>query len=109
MDWVTTFLLSISSSSTFLRLALEFYVDMKRLTDGWETLDSLLSDQGLLAPSLQQVEIGLFASPSSAEFLRVAEQLGGVKERAELRLYQLGCKSQRSNRQLSPRISRYEG
>lgn len=107
MDWATTFLSSIDSSTTLERVALEFYVDVKRL-ERWQNLDVLLSDPGI-APNLRQVEVGLFASPSSSDFQRTEEALGGVKERAELRLYQLGLKSQRSSRQLSPRISRYEG
>ncbi|KAF6744892.1 hypothetical protein DFP72DRAFT_974579 [Ephemerocybe angulata] len=107
MDWVTTFLSNIKGTTVLERIGLEFYVDVRRL-DGWKTVDTLLA-QTELAASLRQVEIGLFASPSNCDFVRTEQELRGVKGRVELRLYQLGLKSQRSNRQLTPRISRYEG
>lgn len=87
------------------RIALEFFVDVKKLEE-WDRLDSLLAHPEFA--SLKHVEIGIFASPSQSSFIRVDTHLAALKDRAELRLYQLGLKSQRSKRQLSPRISRYE-
>lgn len=107
MDWVTALLSHIKVSAKLERIGLEFFVDVKRL-DGWKTVETLLM-QPELAASLRQLEIGLFASPAHADFVRTQTQLSAVKERVELRIYQLGLKSQRSNRQLTPRISRYEG
>jgi hypothetical protein len=105
IDWATTLLSSVTSRNALESIGLEFYVDLKRL-EGWSSLDALLVRPELA--SLQQVDIGLFASPSHAEFIKVKEELNGVEDRCVVRLYQLGLKSQRSNRQLTPRISRYE-
>ncbi|TFK22216.1 hypothetical protein FA15DRAFT_657705 [Coprinopsis marcescibilis] len=108
MDWALTLLSCIkstASSSTIERIALEFFVGAKDIV-GWSYLDTLLSH--LDFASLRQVEIGLFASPTQPDFIRADAHLTGLKGRAELRIYQLGLKSQRSKRQLSPRISRYE-
>lgn len=105
IDWATTLLSSVTSRNALESIGLEFYVDLKRL-EGWSSLSALLVQPELA--SLQQVEIGLFASPTHAEFIKVKEELSGVEDRCVVRLYQLGLKSQRSNRQLTPRISRYE-
>ncbi|EAU90929.1 hypothetical protein CC1G_02316 [Coprinopsis cinerea okayama7 len=107
LEWAIELLCCIKSSASCIieRVALEFFIDPNKL-DGWEHLQSLLSESEF--SSLKQVEIGLFASPTRAGFIRAETQLAGLKDRAELRLYHLGLKSQRSKRQLSPRISRYE-
>lgn len=104
IGWATTLLSSVTSRNALESIGLEFYVDLKKL-EGWSSLDALLVQPKLAC--LQQVEIGLFASPSHAEFIKVKEELSGVEDRCVVRLYQLGLKSQRSNRQLTPRISRY--
>ncbi|KAF5386064.1 hypothetical protein D9615_002700 [Tricholomella constricta] len=75
----------------------------------WAELDALLLRPELSA--LQQVEIGLFTLPTSAEYARVREALGGIRARGVLRMYRLGLKNKRSRGQLQvimPRISRYE-
>jgi hypothetical protein len=107
MDWALTLLSCLKSAAACVieRIALEFFVDIKKL-EGWDTLDALLTQPEF--GSLKHVELGLFASPSQAIFTKTEEDLAGVKQKAELRMYQLGLKSQRSKRQLSPRISRYE-
>ncbi|KAF9000414.1 hypothetical protein BDQ17DRAFT_1359569 [Cyathus striatus] len=101
--WATTLLSNVAACTTLERVGLEFFVDLKKL-DGWSGLDSLLVELA----SLRQVEIGLFASPSNAEFLKVKNEFSGLGSRGLLRLYQLGIKSQRSSRQLAPRINGYE-
>lgn len=107
MAWATTVLSSITVSSNpcLESIGLEFYADPKKI-DGWNGLDSLLVQSGL--PELKQVEIGLFAIPTHADFIRVQEEMTGLGERGIVRWYRLGIKSQRSSRQLTPRISRYE-
>ncbi len=107
MSWATTLLSSITESSNpcLESVGLEFYTDLKRI-EGWSGLDSLFVRSGL--PELKQVEIGLFAIPTHAEFIRVQEEMSGLGERGTVRWYRLGIKSQRSSRQLTPRISRYE-
>ena len=107
MDWALTLLSCLKSATTCVieRIALEFFVDIKKL-EGWDSLDALLTQPEFA--SLKHVELGIFASPSQAIFTQTEEALAGVKEKAELRMLQLGLKSQRSKRQLSPRISRYE-
>lgn len=104
--WVQTLLNSISPTNVLEHIALEFYTDLKQMVDGWAELDSLLLRPEL--GGLRQVEIGLFALPTSAEFARVVEELAGVQARGVLRMYRLGLKNQRSSQQLMPRISRYE-
>ncbi|KAH6906540.1 hypothetical protein BKA70DRAFT_1287952 [Coprinopsis sp. MPI-PUGE-AT-0042] len=107
MDWALTLLSCLKSAAACVieRIALEFFVDIKKL-EGWDTLDALLTQPEF--SSLKHVELGLFASPAQAIFTKTEGDLAGVKQKAELRMYQLGLKSQRSKRQLSPRISRYE-
>lgn len=104
--WVQTLLDSVSPTNVLEHIALEFYTDLKQMVDGWAELDSLLLRPEL--GGLRQVEIGLFALPTSAEFARVVEGLAGLQARGVLRTYQLGLKSKRSSQQLMPRISRYE-
>lgn len=106
MLWATDLLSSITSANTVLEnVGLEFYVDLRKL-DGWADLDSLFVQPGLA--SLRQVEIGLFAIPTHSDFINVKEQMSGLESRGIVRWYQLGIKNQRSSRQLTPRISRYE-
>ncbi|TFK44090.1 hypothetical protein BDQ12DRAFT_672368 [Crucibulum laeve] len=105
MDWVMTLLTSITNYNVLERIGLEFYMGLGKL-EGWSALDALLVRPEL--SSLRQVEIGIFAPPSHADFIKVNEELGGIEGRGILRLYQLGIKSQRSSRQLTPRISHYE-
>ena len=104
LPWVKTLLCSLASTNVLERVGVEFYADLKQMVEGWAELDALLAELG----SLRQVDIGLFAAPSHAEFIRVKEELAGLNARGVLRMYQLGIKSQRSSRQLLPRISRYE-
>ncbi|RXW19786.1 hypothetical protein EST38_g6074 [Candolleomyces aberdarensis] len=111
MDWVTTFISSIiqassSASGVLERIGLEFYIDVRKL-DGWKELDALLSQPELVA--LRHIDIGLFASPSNPDFVRVDKQFRVRERGVDVRLYQLGLRSQKSHRQLTPRISRYEG
>ena len=101
--WVRTLLSSLSPTNVLERLGIEFYADLKKM-DGWVALDSLLAELG----SLREVDIGLFAPPSHAEAVRVKKELSGLGGRGVLRIYQLGIRNQRSNSQLTPRISRYE-
>jgi hypothetical protein len=101
--WVQTLISSLSPTNILERLGIEFYADLKKMV-GWAELDSLLAELG----SLREVDIGLFAPPSHAEVARVKEELSGLVGRGVLRIYQLGVRSQRSNSQLTPRISRYE-
>ncbi|KAF8149395.1 hypothetical protein B0H34DRAFT_733595 [Crassisporium funariophilum] len=106
MQWATTLLASITSDNLALeRVGLEFYTDPKKI-EGWNNLDSLFVQPELV--SLRQVEIGLFAMSTHADFIRVKEEMSGLGSRGVSRWYQLGIKSQRSSRQLTPRISRYE-
>ena len=106
MHWATNLLSSITSANTALKnVGLEFYVDLKKL-DGWVDLDSLFTQPELA--SLGQVEIGLFAIPTHSDFIKVKEEMSGLESRGIARWYQLGIKNQRSTRQLTPRISRYE-
>jgi len=106
MHWATVLLSSITTTNTVLEnVGLEFYADIKKL-DGWTDLDSLFVQPELA--SLRQVEIGLFAIPTHADFIKVKEQMSGLESRGVVRWYQLGIKNQRSSRQLTPRISQYE-
>lgn len=105
MLWITSLLSSILAGNVLERVGLELYIDLKKLS-GWGALDALLVRPEL--SSLRQVEIGLFASPTHPEFIKVKEALAALESRGVLRLYQLGIKSQRSSRQLTPRISGYE-
>jgi len=106
MHWATDLLSSITSTNMALEdVGLEFFADLKKL-DGWATLDSLFIQPELI--SLRQVEIGLFAIPTHSDFIKVKEEMSGLESRGIARWYQLGLKNQRSSRQLTPRISRYE-
>ncbi|KAF8953992.1 hypothetical protein BDZ97DRAFT_1929115 [Flammula alnicola] len=106
MIWATTLLSSITEGNTALEsVGLEFYADPKKI-NGWSDLDALFMRPKL--SSLKQVEIGLFAIPTHADFITVKEEMCGLGNRGTVRWYQLGIKSQRSSRQLTPRISRYE-
>ena len=107
MHWATHLLSSISSTtnSSLLNVGLEFFTDLKKL-QGWVDLDSLFVQPELA--SLRQVEIGLFAIPTHSDFIKVKEEMSGLESRGIARWYQLGIKNQRSTRQLTPRISRYE-
>jgi hypothetical protein len=106
MHWATDLLSSITSTNTALEnVGLEFFADLKKL-NGWATLDSLFIQPELT--SLRQVEIGLFAIPTHSDFIKVKEEMSGLESRGIARWYQLGLKNQRSSRQLTPRISRYE-
>ena len=106
LPWVKTLVCSLSTTNVLERIGVEFYADLKQMVEGWAELDALLVRPEL--SSLRQVDIGLFAAPTHAEFIRVKEELAGLNARGVLRVYQLGIKSQRSSRQLMPRISRYE-
>jgi len=106
MQWVLVLLSSITENNLALEsIGLEFYVDPKKL-DSWDQVDSLLMRDEL--STLKRVEIGLFAIPTHADFVNVREEMSGLDGRGIARWYQLGIKSQRSSRQLTPRISRYE-
>jgi len=106
MEWAVTILSSIDDKNVALdSVGMEFYADPKKIT-GWDRLDALFMQRAFA--SLKQVEIGLFAQPSHADFLAVKEAMSGVEGKGIARWYQLGVKSHRSSRQLTPRISRYE-
>jgi hypothetical protein len=109
MQWATNLLSSISSTNntSLVNVGLEFFTDLKKLDGGgWVDLDSLFVQPQLA--SLRQVEIGLFAIPTHSDFIKVKEEMSGLESRGIARWYQLGIKNQRSTRQLTPRISRYE-
>ena len=106
MAWATQLLSTISSPTSSLKnIGLEFFTDLKKL-DGWADLDSLFVQPELAC--LRQVEIGLFAIPTHSDFIKVKEEMSGLESRGIARWYQLGIKNQRSTRQYTPRISRYE-
>jgi len=106
MSWVLVLLSTITENNLALEsVGLEFYVDPKKL-DSWGQVDALLMRDELSA--LKRVEIGLFAIPTHADFVNVREEMNGLDGRGIARWYQLGIKNQRSSRQLTPRISRYE-
>ncbi|KDR67792.1 hypothetical protein GALMADRAFT_257631 [Galerina marginata CBS 339.88] len=106
MEWAVTLLSSITENNVALEsVGLEFYADPKKIV-GWSDLDSLFTQSELVC--LKRVEIGLFAIPTHADFIAVKEEMSGLGSRDIVRWYQLGIKSQRSSRQLTPRISRYE-
>jgi hypothetical protein len=102
MQWATTLLSSIISSSTssLENVGLEFFTDLKKLDGsgggGWVDLDSLFVQPELA--SLRQVEIGLFAIPTHSDFIKVKEEMKGLESRGIARWYQLGIKNQRSTR-----------
>jgi hypothetical protein len=109
MQWATNLLSSLSSTNntSLLSVGLEFFTDLKKMDGGgWVDLDSLFLQPQLA--SLRQVEIGLFAIPTHSDFIKVKEEMSGLESRGIARWYQLGIKNQRSTRQLTPRISRYE-
>lgn len=107
MDWALAILSSISSANTALSsIGLEFFADPKRISR-WGELDALFMGPSL--EGLRQVEIGLFASLNNgADFAAVKHEMRNLDARGIVRWYQLGLKSQRSSRQLTPRISQYE-
>ncbi|KAG6844840.1 hypothetical protein H0H87_003271 [Tephrocybe sp. NHM501043] len=106
VPWVMALLGSVSTTNSLESVCLEFYTPLKDIVDGWEALDSLfLRDE---FNGMKQVEIGLFALSTSPEYIRVTELLTGLSARGVVRFYRLGLKSQRSNQQLMPRISRFE-
>ncbi|KAF8893617.1 hypothetical protein BD779DRAFT_1669880 [Infundibulicybe gibba] len=106
LEWTTTLLPSIAASHTLERIAVEFYIDLKKTADatGWAALDSAFSR----CDSLRRVEIGLFAHPGSPDFIKVKQSLKLAGGRGIVQFYQLGIKNQRSSSELTPRISRFE-
>ncbi|KAF9557491.1 hypothetical protein CPC08DRAFT_736735 [Agrocybe pediades] len=109
MDWTLTLLSTITLQNALLTsVGLEFYIDPKKVSN-WDELDALFTVHAASElASLQQVEIGLFALPTNPDFLAVKEKMAGLDAKGIARWYQLGVKSHRSSRQLTPRISRYE-
>jgi len=106
MEWAITLLSTITENNVALEsVGLEFYADPKKIV-GWSELESLFMQPEFA--SLKRVEIGLFAIPTHTDFIAVKEEMSGLGSRGIVRWYQLGIKSQRSSRQLTPRISRYE-
>ncbi|KAF9526870.1 hypothetical protein CPB83DRAFT_857133 [Crepidotus variabilis] len=107
LPWAIALLSTMSATTNpYLEsVGLEFYSDPKKI-DGWSELDALFIQPEL--SGLKQVEIGLFAIPTHADFKRVQDEMDGVVAREIVRWYRLGIKSQKSSRQLTPRISRYE-
>lgn len=106
MSWATTLLSTITETNLVLEsVGLEFYADPKKIED-WGALDALFMEPQL--SSLKRVEIGLFAIPTHADFIYVKDEMSGLGSKGTVRWYRLGIKSQRSSRQLTPRISRYE-
>ncbi|KAH0589701.1 hypothetical protein H2248_005423 [Termitomyces sp. 'cryptogamus'] len=106
LSWVMALLGSISTTNSLENICLEFYTPLKDMTNGWEALDALFSREEF--NGLKQVDIGLFALSTSPEYIRVTESLAGLSSRGIVRFYRLGLKGQRSNHQLTPRISRYD-
>ncbi|KAG6864967.1 hypothetical protein C0991_005916 [Blastosporella zonata] len=106
LPWVMALLGSISTTNALESVCLEFYTPLKEMLDGWDVLDSLFLREEF--NGMKQVDIGLFALSTSPEYIRVTESLAGLSARGIVRFYRLGLKSQRSNQQLMPRISRFE-
>ncbi|KAF9478356.1 hypothetical protein BDN70DRAFT_895767 [Pholiota conissans] len=107
MSWATSILTTLTAgcNTALTSIGLEFYADPKKI-NGWAELDALFMRPALA--SLHQVEIGLFAIPAHVDFISVKDEMRGLGKREIVRWYQLGVKSQRSSRQLTPRISTYE-
>ncbi|KAH9484814.1 hypothetical protein JR316_0001716 [Psilocybe cubensis] len=106
MDWAMKMLSSITESNAVLEsVGIEFYAEPKKMT-GWRELDALFMQPQF--ESLKRVEMGLFAIPTHADFIAVKEEMSGLGSRDIVRWYQLGKNRQRSSRQLTPMISRYE-
>lgn len=104
--WVTNVLTSIPVPGILEHVAIEVYIDPKKLM-GWRAIDNILTRSGAFN-SLKEVAIGVFAHPANAEFLKVQEGLAGLKERGLLRVYQLATKSQKLCSELTPMISSFE-
>ncbi|KAK0203096.1 hypothetical protein DFS33DRAFT_1262110 [Desarmillaria ectypa] len=104
--WVSNVLTSIPVPGILEHVAIEVYIDPKKLM-GWRAIDNILTRSGAF-DSLKEVAIGVFAHPANAEFLKVQEGLAGLKERGLLRLYQLATKSQKLCSELTPMISSFE-
>lgn len=104
--WVTNVLTSIPVPGILEHVAIEVYIDPKKLM-GWRAIDNILTRSGAF-DSLKEVAIGVFAHPANAEFLKVQEGLAGLKERGLLRVYQLATKSQKLCSELTPMISSFE-
>ncbi|KAK0488614.1 hypothetical protein IW261DRAFT_1440535 [Armillaria novae-zelandiae] len=104
--WVTNVLTSIPVPGILEHVAIEVYIDPKKLM-GWRAIDNILTRPGAF-DSLKEVAIGVFAHPANAEFLKVQEGLAGLKERGLLRVYQLATKSQKLCSELTPMISSFE-
>lgn len=105
VPWVTNLLSSIPAPNLLERVAIEIYMDPKKL-EGWEGINNVLADSELC--SLCQVEIGVFAPPSHAEFLKVEEDLVALKSKGVLHVYQLGTKSRRMCMAMTPVICSYD-
>ncbi|ESK88748.1 hypothetical protein Moror_1265 [Moniliophthora roreri MCA 2997] len=95
LSWIAGLLSTLPNPSTLERIALELYTDPKRLNmEDWRTVRKVLSE----APGAN-VNLGIFASPNSVEFLRVKEEMSAVNESeptTQVRVYQLGTKRQGS-------------
>ncbi|KAG6828892.1 hypothetical protein H0H92_006398 [Tricholoma furcatifolium] len=102
LPWVVALLGSFSTTNNLESVCLEFYTPLKDM-DGWEGLDALFLREEFTG--LKQIDIGLFALPTSPEYIRVTSSLAGLSARGIVRFYRLGLKSQRSKQQLTSRIS----
>ncbi|KAG7098157.1 hypothetical protein E1B28_000127 [Marasmius oreades] len=76
LQWISSLLYTIPSPSVLERIALELYTDPKRLPlDGWRILSKVIGSSPQFSDRLTHVHIGLFASPTSNEFVRVHEAM----------------------------------
>ncbi|KAF9027633.1 hypothetical protein BDZ89DRAFT_1066749 [Hymenopellis radicata] len=105
LGWVVDMISSITVSCTLEHVAIEFFIDPKKLTR-WDAIDGVLSR----FDSLKQVAIGVFAQHTQPEFLRVQDDMAGLRERGVLRVYELARRHQNHKMcsGLTPMISSFE-
>lgn len=105
LGWVFDVISSIPVCGTLEHVALEFFIDPKKLGN-WVGIDEVLSR----FDSLKEVAIGVFAQHTHAEFLRVQDDMRGLRERQVLRVYELARRTQSHKlcSRLTPMISSFE-
>ncbi|KAK7043116.1 hypothetical protein VNI00_008470 [Paramarasmius palmivorus] len=96
LPWISALLSTAPNLDGLERVVLELYTDPKRLEiEDWRTLHKVCSE----APRAT-INIGIFASPNSVEFLQIQEEMSTVVSESEstprVRVYQLGTKRQGS-------------
>ncbi|KAF9263749.1 hypothetical protein L218DRAFT_987391 [Marasmius fiardii PR-910] len=76
LPWISTLLRTLPTPSVLERIAIELYTDPKRLPlDDWRTLSKAIGPSSQFSDSLTHVHIGLFASPTSNESVKVHEAM----------------------------------